>query len=86
MLVQFVTDYQGSNNGFSAQIHHILINPICKDSLNISSGYLISPDQLIINCNWVITAPMGRTISIKFLSFEVKYVCIKFLFLYFNNN
>ena len=73
MLVQFVTDHTGSFDGFSAKIHYIPINSICKDWLNITSGFLTSPDHQTINCSWVITASMGSTISIQFHTFEAKY-------------
>ena len=73
MLVQFETDDAWAMNGFSAKIHYAQINPVCKDWLNISSGYLDSPNYPTIDCSWVITASMGRTISISFHIFEVKY-------------
>ena len=74
MLVQFVTDHTnyGSLKGFSAKIHYAPINPICKDWLNINSGFLTSPNYPTINCSWVITESMGSTISIQFNTFEVK--------------
>ena len=72
MLVQSVTDNAHIIPGFSAKFHYTPINPICKDWLNISSGYLTSPDYTAHNCSWVISAPMGSTISIQFHTFEVK--------------
>ena len=72
MLVQFVTDHEAIHNGFSAKIHHVPINPICKDWLNTATGFLTSPDYPSIDCSWVITASMGSTISIQFQVFEVK--------------
>ena len=72
MLVQFVTDHEGTWFGFSARIHHTPINPICKDWLNITSGYLTSPEYPTQECSWVITASMGSTISIQFDTSEVK--------------
>ena len=72
MLVQFVTDHESWNLGFSAKIHYTPINPICKDWLNITSGYLTSPEYPTQECSWVITASMGSTISIQFDTFEVK--------------
>ena len=72
MLVQFVTDNDYSYFGFSAKIYYTLINPICKDWLNITSGFLTSPSYPTIDCSWVITASMGSTISILFHIFEVK--------------
>ena len=72
MLVQFVTDNDYSYFGFSAKIYYTLINPICKDWLNITSGLLSSPSYPTIDCSWVITASMGSTISIQFHTFEVK--------------
>ena len=72
MLVQFVTDHQLTESGFSAKIHYTPINPICDDWLNINSGFLTSPNHPTIDCSWVITASMGSTISIQFHTFEVK--------------
>ena len=72
MLVQFVTDYEKHLIGFSARIHYIPINPICKDWLNINSKYLNSPEYPTIDCTWVITGTMSSTISIQFHTFEVK--------------
>ena len=71
MLVQFVTDHEGTYNGFSAKIHYTPINPICEDWLNINSGFLTSPNHPTVSCSWVITASMGSTISIQFHVFEV---------------
>ena len=71
MLVQFVTDHEYTAWGFSAKIHYTPINPICKDWLNINSGFLSSPDHPTMDCSWVITASMGSTISIQFHVFEV---------------
>ena len=73
MLVQFVTDHELTKHGYSAKIHYTSINPICKDWLNIISGFLTSPDYPTIDCSWVITAFMGSTISIQFHTFEVLY-------------
>ena len=72
MLVQFVTDNVATGIGFSAKIHYTPINPICKDWLNITSGFLNSPDHPTLDCSWVITASIGSTISIQFKLFEVK--------------
>ena len=72
MLVQFVTGHDFTSWGFSAKIHHTPINPFCKDWLNITSGYLTSPDYPTIDCIWVITESMSSTISIHFHNFEVK--------------
>ena len=72
MLVQFVTDDYLTYSGFSAKIHYRPIHPICKDWLNINSGYLTSPDNLTQGCSWVITASLSSTISIQFNTFEVK--------------
>ena len=72
MLVQFVTDQVFVLYGFSAKIHYTPINPICKDWLNITSGYLTSPEYPTQDCSWVITASMSSTISIQFHNFEVK--------------
>ena len=71
MLVQFVTDRLYTEYGFSAKIQHIPINPICKDWLNITSGFLTLPDNSTMDCSWVITASMGSTISTQFQLFEV---------------
>ena len=72
MLVQFVTDHEDTLDGFSARIHYTPINQNCKDWLNITSGYLTSPDYTTLDCSWVILASMGSTISIQFHTFEVK--------------
>ena len=75
MLIQFVTDHEGTHRGFSAKIHHSKSpNPICKDwlNLNITSGFLTSQNHLAMNCSWMITASIGSTISIQFQVFEVK--------------
>ena len=72
MLIQFVTDDQDTHKGFSAKIHHsISTNPKCMDWLNITSGFLTSPNHLAMNCSWVITASIGSTILIQFHVFEV---------------
>ena len=72
MLVQFVTDHEWVREGFSAKIYYTQINPICKDWLNITFGFLTSPNHPTIDCSWVINASMGSTISIQFHTFEVK--------------
>ena len=72
MLVQLVTDHESTLYGFSAKIHYTSINIICKDWLNITSGYLTSPEYPTQDCSWVITASMSSTISIQFHTFEVK--------------
>ena len=72
MLVQFVTDHEYTWSGFSAKIHYTPINPICMDWLNITSGFLTSPDHPTMDCSWVITVSMSSTISIQFHTFEVK--------------
>ena len=87
MLIQFETDHEGSSPGFSAKIYYTPINPICKDWLNINSGYLISPEYPTHDCSWVITISMGSIMSIQFHPFEVKYQipkcnCEKYLCLF----
>ena len=72
MLVQFMTDHMHTWFGFSAKIHHQPINPICMVWMNITSGFLNSPNHSTRNCSWVITASLGSTISIQFQVFEVK--------------
>ena len=72
MFIQFLTDHDTILHGFFAKFHFTLINPICKDWLNINSGILTSPDHPTIVCSWVINAPIGSTISIQFHTFEVK--------------
>ena len=72
MLVQFVTDHESPGHGFSAKIHYTSINKICKEWLNITSGYLNSPEYPAQDCSWVITASMSSTISIHFHTFEVR--------------
>ena len=72
MLVQFVTDHEDNWYGFLVKIHYTSINIICKDWLNITSGFLTSPNYPTINCSWVISKSMGSTISIQFDTFEVK--------------
>ena len=71
MLVEFVTDQELTNQGFHAKFHYVQINPDCNSWLG--SQYLISPDYPIIDCNWVISAPMGSTITIEFSSIEVYF-------------
>ena len=72
MLVQFVTDHENKYFGFRAKIHYIPIDPICKDWLNINSGFLTSPEYPTQDCSFVITSSMGSIISIQFQTFEVK--------------
>ena len=72
LFVQFVTDHEWTYLGFSAKIHYTPINPICKDWLNITSGYLNSLEYPIQDCSWVITVIMSSTIWIEFHDFEVK--------------
>ena len=73
MMVQFVTDHELTNYGFLAKIHHTPIHPICKDWLNITTGFLTSPNNPTMDCSWVITASSNSTILIQFQVFEVKY-------------
>ena len=64
---------------FSIKIHYIPINPICKDFVDISTGFLNSSD---VDCSWVITAPLGSTISIHLQIFEVNiFVLLTILFI-----
>ena len=72
MFIQFVTDHDFRLYGFFTKLRYTLINPICKDWLNINSGILTSPDYPTMICSWVITAPIGSTITIEFHTFEVK--------------
>ena len=72
MLVQFETDHEMTGHGFWAKINYRPINPICKDWLNITSGYLTLPEYPTQDSSWVITASMSSTISIQFHTFEVK--------------
>ena len=72
MLVQFVTDDEYTDIGFSAKIYYMPINPICKGWLNINSGYLNSSEYPTQDCSWVITVSLSSTISIQFHNFEVK--------------
>ena len=72
MLVQFRSDHEFSWYGFSSKIHYNTINPICKDWLNINSGYLTLPVFPTVNCSWMISASIGSTILIQFHTFEVK--------------
>ena len=75
MLVQFVTDHKLTSHGLSARIYHLPIKTICKDWLNVPSGFLTFQDPLTTsNCSWVITASIGSTISIQFHDFEVKLI------------
>ena len=72
MMVQFVTDHEFTNYGFSAKIHHTPIHLICKDWFNITTGFLTSPDHPTMNCSWVITANISSAILIQFQVFQVK--------------
>ena len=72
MVLQFVTDHEYMSYGFLAKIYEAPFNPICKDWLNMTSGFLNSPNHLTIDCSWVITVSMGSTISIQFQTFEVE--------------
>ena len=71
MLVQFMTDHMHTWFGFSAKIHHRPSNPYCMVWINITSGFLNSPNYSTMNCSWVITASLGSTITIQFQEFEV---------------
>lgn len=75
MLVEFVTDQELTNQGFYAKFHYVPINPNCEDWLDMNSQNqsLSSPDYPTIDCNWVISASMGSTITIQFQSFEVYF-------------
>ena len=72
MLVNFVTDHEVIRYGFSAKIHYMPINPICKNWLNTATRFLTSPNYPALNCSWVITASIGSTILIQFQAVEVK--------------
>ena len=71
MLVQFLTDGEYTLAGFNTSFYFNPINNNCTDWL--TSGKLISPNYPIMNCSWVITAPIGSIIYIEFEAFEVKY-------------
>ena len=71
MLVQFLTDGEYTRAGFKASFYFNPINTNCTDWL--TSEKLISPNYPIMNCSWVITAPIGSIIYIEFEAFEVKY-------------
>ena len=71
MLVQFVTNHENVQMGFSAEIQYVSINSICNDWFNINTRFLISPEHPTMDCSWVIIAPMGSTILIQFHAFEV---------------
>ena len=71
MLVQFVT-HDLTGLGFLVKIHHIPVNPTCKDWFNIDTKILTSPEHQTINCNWMITAYIGSRIWIHFDNYEVK--------------
>ena len=73
MLVEIVTDQVLTNQGFHAKFHFVPINPNCEDWLDMNSQSLSSPDYPTIDCNWVISASMGSTITIQFQSFEVYF-------------
>ena len=74
MLVQYVPGHAKTFGGFKAKIHHIPINTICQDWLNITTRFLSSADHPIMDCRWVITAPMGSYISFHFPVFEVQNI------------
>ena len=77
MLVQFLTDDADVGRGFRAFFHYIPIEPNCANWLDMTAQVLKSPDNPIIDCSWVITAPSAEsTIVINFETFEVK--CIQF--------
>ena len=67
MLVQYVT-HGPVAYGFLIKIHHIPVNPSCKNWLDIDNRILKSPQHLSINCSWVITAPRANGISITNVS------------------
>ena len=74
MLVQFLTDDQIVRDGFRAKFHYIPIEPNCTNWLNLTAQLLKSPDYPMINCSWVITAPLiNDDIVIHFETFEVKF-------------
>ena len=75
MLVQFRTDDYLTLYGFSAKIFHIPIKTMCQDWLNITTGFLTSPDHPTVNCSWVITPPIvGSTIKIQFDLFNFTFL------------
>ena len=76
MLVHFVTDQEGTAQGFRAKFHYLPIEANCQAWLNMNSQYLMSPDYPTIDCSWVISASMGSTISIQFETFEVYFKCV----------
>ena len=72
MLVQFLTDGDTTNRGFSASFHYIPIDSKCANWLNMNSQTLKSPEYPTINCSWIITAPtISSMIQISFDLFEV---------------
>ena len=80
MWIKFNSDGLISADGFSINFYYTPIDTICKDWLNMTSGYLTSPDFPTIDCNWVITASMGSTIIIQFQMLEVHNILVKTIF------
>ena len=72
MATQFITDDHAVQRGFRTYFHRIPIDPICSEWLNPTSLILASPEYPNMDCTWIITAPIGTTMSINFQNFKVK--------------
>ena len=72
MTIQFTTNAYAVETGFKAYFHLMPIYPQCAEWLNTTDLILASPDYPTIYCNWIITASMASTLSIKFQTVEVK--------------
>ena len=67
MLVQYVT--QGPvGYGFVIKIHHMPVNPTCKEWFDFDNKILTSPEHQSITCSWVITTSIASRISITNVS------------------
>ena len=79
MLVEFRSDDDWEDNGFSASIHYSpLPSKECEKGLNMTIKMIQSPNypDLYDNkmaCKWLISVPHGSHITLNFLHFNVRF-------------
>ncbi|XP_033326417.2 cubilin [Megalopta genalis] len=72
MNVRFRTDYSNFGRGF-----HLKYETLCQNTLHGFYGVIESPNfpdkyQDLLNCTWVIEAPLGNKVNLTFSHFELE--------------
>ncbi|XP_078037937.1 cubilin [Augochlora pura] len=70
--IRFRTDYSNFGRGF-----HLKYETLCQNTLHGFNGVIESPNfpdkyQDILNCTWVIDAPLGNKVNVTFSHFELE--------------